>query len=549
MHRGHVDMLDEIFVARRTPLGAYAAAVLRAVFGQRRTLDIAHVRDGDDHLVVGIEIFGIELLRSVDDLRAAFVAVLLLHLEQFVLDDLHLKRLALEHLIEVGDLLLQLVAFGRQFAVLQTGQRAQTHLDDRRSLQIAQAELLDQGRLGLVGRPSGADGVDHLVDIVLRDQKTQHDMQPLLGFLQVEARAAHHHVVPVLDEVADHVAQIEQIGTAVHQRDVVHGERRLQRRILIERIEHHARHGILLEDDDDAQTLTVRLVVDVGDALDLLVVDHVGDLLDHLGLVDHIGNLRHHDALAARRRMFDLGLGAHHDAAAARHKRLADAFVAVDDASGREVGAFDVFEQLLALDVAVVDIGAAGVDHLAQIVGCHVGSHTHGDTARAVDEQQRNLRGEYRRLLHRIVEVVRPVDGLLVDIGHHLVGDLAHTRLGISHRGRRVAVHRTEVALTENQRIPQRPLLRHAHHRVVDRRVTVGVELTEHVAHDTGRLTCRFIGVEAQLGAHVIQNTAVHGLQTVARIRQSTRYDDRHRVIDVGRFHLLLDIDGDDTPL
>jgi hypothetical protein len=391
--------------------------------------------------------------------------------------------------------------------------------------------------------------VDHLVDIVLRDQQTQHDVQPLLGLLQIEARAAHHHVVPVLDEVADHVAQVEQVGTAVHQRDVVHGERRLQRRILVKRIEHHARHGILFEDDDDAESLTVRFVVDVGDALDLLVVDHVGDLLDHLGLVDHVGNLRHHDALAARRRVFDLGPGAHHDASAARHERLADALVAVDDASRREIGALDVLEQLLALDVVVVDIGAAGVDHLAQIMGRHVGGHAHGDAARAIDEQQRNLGGEHRRLLHRIVEVVRPVDRLLVDVGHHLVGDLAHTRLGVTHRRRRVAVHRTEVALTENQRIPQRPLLRHAHHGIVDRRVAVGVELTEHVAHDTGRLTRRFIGIEPQFGAHVVQNTAVHGLQTVARVRQGARNDDRHRVVDVGRFHLLLDVDGDDTPL
>ena len=143
----------------------------------------------------------------------------------------------------------------------------------------------------------------------------------MLGLAQVEARTAHHHVVAVFDEIPDQVAHRQQLRPPVHQRDVVHGERRLQGRILEQRVEHHARHGIVLEDDDDPQAVAVRLVVDVGDAVDLLVVDHVGDLPDHFGLVDHVGNLRYHDALAARRGVLDFGLGAHdHAAAAGEHK-------------------------------------------------------------------------------------------------------------------------------------------------------------------------------------------------------------------------------------
>ena len=80
-------MFDEVFVACGARLDAHAAPVLRPVFGQRSALDIAHVRNGDDHLVVGIEIFRIELFGTHDDFRAAFVAVLLLYLQRFVLDD------------------------------------------------------------------------------------------------------------------------------------------------------------------------------------------------------------------------------------------------------------------------------------------------------------------------------------------------------------------------------------------------------------------------------------------------------------------------------
>ena len=36
----------------------------------------------------------------------------------------------------------------------------------------------------------------------------------------------------------------------------------------------------------------------------------------------------------------------------------------------------------------------------------------------------------------------------------------------------------------------------------------------------------------------------VHGLQAVAHIGQRTRHDNRHRIVDISRLHLLLYIDG-----
>ena len=131
------------------------------------------MRDGDDHVVVGIEILGVELLGGIDDLRTALVAVFFLDFEQFVLDDLHLHADILQHVLQVGD---QIVALGGQFAVLQPRQGAQAHLDDGRSLDVAQLETLDHGLLGQVGGLRRTDDVHDLVDVVLCDQETQHDM-------------------------------------------------------------------------------------------------------------------------------------------------------------------------------------------------------------------------------------------------------------------------------------------------------------------------------------------------------------------------------------
>ncbi len=246
--------------------------------------------------------------------------------------------------------------------------------------------------------------------------------------------------------------------------------------------------------------------------------------------------------------MLDFGLSAHNDTAAARQHRLLDPLVTVDDTPCREVGTLDVLQQLLTRNLGIVHISATSVDHLAEIVRRHVGRHADGDTARTVDNQQRNFGRQHRRLGNRIVEVQRPIDSLLVDVSHHLIGDFLHAGLGVTHRRRRVAVHRAEVALPVDQRITHGPILRQTHHCVVNRRIAVRVELTEYVADDTGRLTGRFVGIKVELSAHIVKDTTMYGFQTVTHVGQGTRNDDRHRIVDVRRFHLFLDVDGNDAP-
>ena len=136
----------------------------------------------------------------------------------------------------------------------------------------------------------------------------------------------------------------------------------------------------MLYPDDDADTLTGSLVVDVGDALDFLVLDHLADLLDHLLLVDHIWNLGHNDGLTAVVSDLDLGLGADHDLSTAGLIGFLDSADTHYDASGREVRTLDVLHQPVRVDVRVVDVGADRVTALAQIVRSHIRGHSDGNT-------------------------------------------------------------------------------------------------------------------------------------------------------------------------
>ena len=46
---------------------------------------------------------------------------------------------------------------------------------------------------------------------------------------------------------------------------------------------------------------------------------------------------------------------------------------------------------------------------------------------------------------------------------------------------------------------------------------------------------------------HTEKHATVYGFETVAHIGERTRHNHRHRIVDVGRFHLILNIDFDNA--
>ena len=56
----------------------------------------------------------------------------------------------------------------------------------------------------------------------------------------------------------------------------------------------------------------------------------------------------------------------------------------------------------------------------------------------------------------------------------------------------------------------------------------------------------RLIGGVAHF-IHTEQHATVHRFHTIAHIGKGARHNHRHRVVDVGRLHLVLDIDFKDT--
>ncbi len=201
--------------------------------------------------------------------------------------------------------------------------------------------------------------------------------------------------------------------------------------------------------------------------------------------------------------------------------------------------------QLIDGQLGVVDEGQATVDDFTEVVRRNVGGHAHGDTAGAVDQQVGNTGRHDRRDHFGAVVVRHPVHGFFVQVGQQLVRQLGHAHFGVSHGRSVVAVDRTEVTLAIYQQVAQGKRLSHPNDGVVHRSVAVRVILTDHVTDNTGRFLVRLVPVVTQL-AHREQHTPVHGLQAIARIRQCSTDNYAHRVVEVGLFQLVFDIDRED---
>ena len=279
--------------------------------------------------------------------------------------------------------------------------------------------------------------------------------------------------------------------------------------------------------------MTVGLVADGEDALDLFVANQTGEIFLHSGLVDLKRQLGDDDRIATVH-LFELDLGADDDAPAAGGVGLEDAVAPLNDAAGRKVRPRNVRHQLRQRDLAIQDQRQHGVDDLYKVVRRDFRSHADGDALGTVDEQVGVRRRKNLGLLGLSVEIGLEVDGLFIEIAQQLFSSLGHSTFGVPVRSGVIPVHTTKVALTVDQQVPHIPRLRHANERVVHRGVSVGMVLLEHLTDDACALRKTPIGNKA-FTQHGVKHATVNRLQTIPHVRQSPPHDDRHRIIEIRR--------------
>ena len=540
------DEADEILLLDLSALDTVTAALLLAIFRKRNALNVTAIGKCNYARRVGNEILHGNLVLVGDELGAAsrvlLRAVAVLYIGEIFADDgVNLLGIG-ENRLVFGDRLKKLSEFRLELFALETDELIKTHFENRVYLKVAEAEALLQSLLRLLTRLRGADDGDDFVEIVDRQEKPVENVLTSLGLLEFKTRSARNDLEAVINVAAEEVLEIENLRASAVDGEHDRTESRLELRMLVKMIENDLAHRVAFDVDDDSD-VGLRFVADVADTEDDLLLDELGHMLDHFGLVYAVGNLGYDDALAAVLLLLDLGGAADRKLTAAELVHGVDAVYAADLGACREVGALDELHEIVdSAFVAVLNVVIDTVAKFPEIMRRDVGRHADGDTGRAVQKEVREFRGQNGGLFERFVEVGRHIDRILLQIAEKFFGNLLHSHLGVTHRGRAVAVDRAEVAVAVDERNSERERLGHADDRFVNRAVAVGVVLADDVADDTGRLQMLRVPRVAEL-VHRVETAAMNGLKTVSHVGQGAPDDNAHGVIDVISGHRLFDVD------
>ena len=463
-------------------------------------------------------------------------------LAQLLLHESAQQLRILQDLAQRRDLRQQLVALGLQLDARELREATQAQLEDVVGLGLGQVE----GRHEALARDlriiGGANDGDNVVDVQDRDEQALDQVQAILALLQAEAAAARRDVQAVIQEDLQHFLQAQRARLAAHERHGVDREGILQRRALVELLEHGLGVETVLYFDDQAQAVdTVGEVLNRGNALEASRVRVLLDLFDDLFRAHHVGQLRDDDAHLAGGHALDLDLRACLERASAGFVGFLDALEADDDAALGQVRAGDVAHEVCDRCRRVIQQVDSASDRLRQVVWGDIRRHAHGDARGAVDQQLGEGRRQDVRLHELVVVVGDEIDRVLIQARHQVQRGGRHARLGVT-RGGRAVVQRAEVTVSIDQRNTQVKGLREAHQGLVNRGIAVRVELTHDLADDALGLHVSLVGAQPHL-IHLEQDAALHGLEAIARVGERASVDHRDGILQEGPTHLIGHVD------
>ena len=476
-------MADKILASGFHPPRALSAAALRPVQGQGVALDVAEVREGDDHVLFDDQVLVRNPVDCLDNLGAALIPESLDDFAQFVDDDPEDTLVALQQILEVRNFQPQLLEFVDDLLALHRSQGAEAHLENRLGLALGKIEaLLELGaRGGCVRR--GANQCDDLVQVVEGNHEAIEDMRPLFCPGKVIDRPADDHFLAELDEMAERFLDRKRLGPAVHEREQIDREGRLQGRQLVELVEDDVLGGVASQFDDDSHSLAIRFVAQIGNSLDTAVANEVGHPLEENRFVHLVRNFRNDDSHPPLG-LFEARLRTKGQVTPTRREIISNAIGPAELGAGGEIRTGHLLEQVVEGAIRVLRLQHHRFAQFGEVVRGHIGRHPHRDPRGAVGEKIGEAGGQNHRLFHLAVEIRREIHGLSIDISKHFLGEQRESRFGVAIGGGGVSVDGAKITLAVDQRIAEGKVLGHANHGLVDRTITMGVIVLEDLAND-----------------------------------------------------------------
>src|SRR5437764_1271448 len=133
-------MLDKIVILRLCTQTTLAASSLTRIGRDGRAFYVPGICDSDRHLLVGDQVFDIELDARVNDHRSAAVTKLPSDLGQFVCDYLAQNAFVLKNILELCDVLNYRLVFVEYLLAFESRQPTQLQIEYCLSLNVGKIE-------------------------------------------------------------------------------------------------------------------------------------------------------------------------------------------------------------------------------------------------------------------------------------------------------------------------------------------------------------------------------------------------------------------------
>ena len=264
-----------------------------------------------------------------------------------------------------------------------------------------------------------ADDADDLVEVEVDGEVAVEDLEAAFDGGQAVAGAAFEDDQAVIEPGADDGAEAEHHGGVIDGQHVhVQGETRFELGGAEQCFhEHFGLDGAGLGFEYEADGLGA-LVADIAEEGQLLQFEQLGDLFDQPRFLHLIGDFGDDDLPHAELAALNFPAGAGAEAAAAGLVGVEHRLGAFDqDASGWEVGALDVHEQVCSGRGRVVDQVDGGGADFAGVVRRDARGHADRDAGGAVGEQVGEAAGEDEGLALLAIVGGAEIDGVVVDAG------------------------------------------------------------------------------------------------------------------------------------
>ena len=468
MHRCGIDILDEVFLSCIAAFGTYTSTILSAEVGKRSTLDVAEVRNGDNHFIIGIEIFCVKLFIAVFNLCATLIAIFISHGNQFLTNHIVAHLGIIEDGVEIIDILHQAVIFGVQFVLSKTGELTEFHIYNCLRLEVVEFEASHQSALCFGNAWRLLNNLNHFVDVVGSDNQALYNMSTSLSLLKQEASATNHDIVAELDEMMYQLLEIEYLGATVNQCNIIYTERTLQLCHLVQFVQHHVGICVFLYVDYHLDAIAMAQVANIRDTINFFLINKVGNRFHHFRFHHIIWDFGNHNCLMIVD-VLDFGFGTNHNSAASGLESVFHTAIAIDYTTCGEIGGFDIVHQIAHFQIGILEQCNRSIDCLCEVVRWHICRHTHSNTRTTVNKQVGETSGQNCRFNKRVVKVWNEVNCVFIDVLHHLLAHFSESSLGVTHCCGAITIDRTHITLPIDKRITQRPVLSHTNHGKINR--------------------------------------------------------------------------------